>query len=272
MKHIKKNWQVVVVSFVLVFVAGSMWWHVSTNSTAIAQVQEPSEYPSVTPYEKEAVFNTLDQIHLDREALIALNVNDTQAENILSTTRTWLATNQTNLSVAKTAIDEKAAEVRYWLKAIRTNSDAANASLRLAQAKTELNAAKAAYEGQLSPLRSMMTAQMSETQIATWAAIENGWDKGMPLRMLNLTTQQKQALGKIMRHDRLLYAQAVGAGSQTELMAQAQSAATVDPLASILGDNNQQIMNAYAEYAEQAAEALANAEETVLPISEEPTA
>ncbi len=82
-----------------------LWQRTEARQISIVPLLAVGQNEPYTPIDivqRDRVRDLLDHIHLDRDALTALNLTNTQAENILSGARTWC---ENNLSTLKTLQD-----------------------------------------------------------------------------------------------------------------------------------------------------------------------
>jgi hypothetical protein len=260
MKQLKRNWKLLAGVFGLVSISGAVWWLNGSASVVVAQAGPPPEYAPVTDAQRDAMLAVLEDVSLDRDALVGLNVSAEQAVDLLAGTRQWFEANRSRLAALNATIGEKRVEVRRLEKAIRVGPREVGQDDDLASARQQLAAARRTYRQALGPLKSALAAEMSPTQRATWQVIERGWGRQMPIRMLALTSQQRHDYARALRRLRLQYA----AADTAEARAAAQ-AAWEQALADILTDSDRQIIAAYEQYAPDAADAVANATNTVMP-------
>jgi len=261
MPRIQRNAKVLVLVLLATALSTGTWWLAGSAQVAIgpagpvAQIGGP-----VTPLgaaESAALWGLLADIALDRDALIALNVAQEQAEGVLSALRAWEAQQHDVLGGLRAQITAQLASVHRLDKAVRAGT-AEPAELEAALAA--LAAARIAYTSRLSGLRAALSAELTESQRATWRVIAHGWGQEMPLRMLALTTEQRQAYGRALQRHRLALAAARTAEQRAALVAAWQQAQE-----EILTADNQQVIAAYNSYADQAAQALHAAEQAVMP-------
>ena len=123
-----------------------------------------------------------------------LNLTAQQAVQIVGDARDWMERAEATLAAADARIAEQAIAVRRLEKAIRMGPADGQRDAALAAARDALAAARTARRAALSTLVTTISAQLSETQQATWTAIQQGYGQQMPIRMLALTSEQRHGL------------------------------------------------------------------------------
>ncbi|MCH8854213.1 MAG: hypothetical protein IID41_16415 [Planctomycetes bacterium] len=239
---------------------GLLWWMARDSSTALAY-QNPPGYEPVDVVQHDAILALLDDVALDRDALIALNVSANQAMALVAAARSWQVANAAAVAEDQTAIDEARTAVREARLAIAMGpyDEADNAAL--ASALQQLAAAEAAYVALLGGLQTALAADCSESQQAAWSAIENGLGSSMPIRMLALSDQQRLDLSGARRRYRLQYASAGTTAERSQAVAAWEQAQ-----GQILTQDQQTIMASHNSYYADSSAAVAQALDTVLPI------
>lgn len=268
MQHLKRNWKVFTVTFVAVVCSAGVLWLTGLNTTASAQIDPGTDggdpdFTVITVVQRDATFSVLADVSLDREALVALNLSAEQATDILAATRTWLETNASEIAQLKEIIADKRDVVRQLEQSVRAGSAVSGQDQALVAARADLAAALRAYDTALNGIRTALAAELSESQRSTWATIENGWGREMPVRMLALTSGQRRDYGKALRQHELRVAAATTAQELAALQTAWQAA-----LSSIFTDQNRQIIDAYFSYANEARQNVDNAVEDVLPTND----
>lgn len=212
MTTFRKNWRLMSLVLVTAIVGGG--WLFSASATSMnffAMMQGPPEtFAPLDPVRHDAVRNLLAKVSLDRDALVALNLSATQAESVLSTTRSWYITNETTLQSLQNSIHAKVHAVRVLEKAERMGPADELRKPALALARTDLVTARTAYDSALNPLKTSVNTALSASQQATWTAIQSGWGQQMPIRMLALTGPQRLAVSKSVHTFRRQRAAAAG--------------------------------------------------------------
>ncbi len=257
MRSLRRNWKSIVGVFGLIAVSSLFWWGSGTAPVASA---DPVEYTVPSPAERSAILTVAEAIHLDRDALIALNVTGEQAVTILGGVRTWYDENKTTLTTRQTAVAHDRAAVRQIEKAIRLGPQDPEHESALATARQALATAQAAQAQLLASLKTTIDEALSESQRTTWAAIEHGFGRRMPIRMLAMTAGQRTDYGEALRRYRLQLTLARSTAERETATTAWQTA-----VASILTQDQEDLLAAYASYAPDAAAAVAEAYETVLP-------
>jgi len=260
MPRIQRNAKVLVLLLALVAASTGAWWVTAPppamTQLTVGQPAEPQPSP-VTTAEAAALWGLLADVQLDREALVALNVSEAQAEALLTALRGWHDQNLSEAASAQTAVRTARAEVRRLQREVRMGTAEPQA---LTTAQAAVTAANQGYAGALTGLRTALSAELTESQRTTWAAIAHGWSSAMPLGMLPLTTQQRQDYATALRR----YELATAAAESSEAQAALQTA-WQQTVAGILTQDNQQAIDAYHEYAAAAAAAVTAAEQAVMP-------
>ncbi|MCP4589428.1 MAG: hypothetical protein GY842_01660 [bacterium] len=260
MRRIHNNWKMIVVVFVFAAASGSAWWHFDISSTTTAEPAGDGEYDAVGTVQREAILGVLGEIDLDRDALVALNLNAAQAEDVLADTRAWYEDNAANLAAWNVEIATRTAAVRALEKSIRMGPHREGRDAQLQSARRTLVAGRQTRQRSLNPLRMEVAVTLSQSQRDTWAIIADGYGSRMPIRMLALTGEQRHDYGKARRMFRLQYSGAENEEQHDEAVATWEAAQ-----GSILTDSNRQVIAAWQEYASDSGQAVAGAMDTVLP-------
>ncbi len=266
MKNLRYHWRIVTMLVVIVVGTGAFFWHraEAKMSFFLFAMQEGGTYTPLNAVQRDAIIGSLNEVALDRDALVALNLSTSQAETVVSTARTWQQNNQSTLSSQMTTIHQKRHAVREIEKAIAMGPFDANRETQLATARQELKDAQAAYRTTLTSLESTVNTGLSAAQQATWVAIKSGWGQQMPIRMLDLTDEQRLAVSDAHhRYQR----QHSGASNDSER----STAVTTwtSALDSILTANQRTLMQSYNSNYANASAAAASAYATVLPLQEQ---
>lgn len=261
MKHLQRHWRMVSVCFCATLVVGGLlWWMVRDSSTALAY-QDPPGYEPVDAVQHDAVLALLDDVALDRDALIALNVSANQAEALVAAARSWQETNATAVAEVQAAIDEGRTALRQARLAIAMGPYLEANDAALAAALQQQASAEAAYATLLGGLKTTLAADCSESQQAAWSAIENGLGSSMPIRMLALSDQQRLDLSGARRRYRLQYASAGTTAQRSQAVA-----AWAQAQGQILTQDQQTIMDSHNSYYADSSAAVALALDAVLPV------
>lgn len=251
----------VTVFAVVVAAGGTLWWRSAAEGTAL--VQDPAEFEALSEFERDAIDELLAQSDLGREVLIALNPSSGQAESIVAAVRTWREDNASTLAARKATLDAKVCAVRKIEKAIRMGPADSSRNQQLSIARQELATAKAARATTLASLESSVENLLSESQRATWSAIQSGWGRKMPLRMLDLTDSQRLVVSKARR----TWKRQRAAASTPQERASAHTT-WESALNRILTTDQKTVKEAYYDNYATASSAVADAYETVLAVSD----
>ncbi len=277
MKHLQRHWRFGMVLVLVGGAASTWWWQSARANMAMMLVQEE---PGFTPLDRvthDKIRGILETIGLDRDAMIALNPTATQAEGVLSTVRTWQSSNQATLASLKNTIHEKVHAVRVLEKAIhekvhavhvlekaiRTGTAGPTGQDRLALAVTDRTDAHTAYDNALAPLRTSINILLSNSQQATWAAIQTGHGQQMPIRMLALTDSQRISVSKATR---TFQRRRAGAANANDRGTAATSFSS--DLDSILTTGQKTVVSAYNSNYNTASANVATAIDTVMAVEE----
>ncbi len=260
MKHLQRHWRMFSVCFCVTLLGGGLlWWTVRDSSTALAQ--DPPGYEPLDVVQRDAVLALLDDVALDRDALIALNVSANQAGTLVAAARSWQETNAAAVAEDQAAINEARTAVREVRLAIAMGPYEEANDVALATALQQLASAEAAYATLLGGLKTSLAADCSESQQAAWSAIENGLGSSMPIRMLALSDQQRLDLSGARRRYRLQYASAGTTAQRSQAVADWEQAQ-----GQILTQDQHTVMDSHNSYYADSSAAVALALETVLPI------
>ena len=261
MKKLQQNWGMVVGIVAVVVVAGSLWWQGVAGGAAL--MQEPLPLQPVTRAERDAVVGLLDRVGLDRDALTALNVTVEQAESLLTEVRTWQDTNKATLASLKLAVDQQVGAVRKIEKAIKMGTAGAGGAAQRDLRHQELADAKATSASALAPLERNLGSILSTSQRATWTAIRKGHGRKMPIRMLDLSNDQRLA---VSRAERTYRRQRAAASTKAE---RETAVATRDAaMAGILTADQKNVVSAFSTYYAASSGAVAGAFDSVLAVDE----
>ncbi len=261
MKHLQRQWRMVSVCFCVTLLGGGfLWWMARDSSTALAY-QNPPDHAPVDVVQHDAVLALLDDVALDRDALIALNVSTNQAMALIAGARSWQETNAAAVAEDQTAIDEARTAVRQARLAIAMGPYAEVNGAALTAALQQLASAEAAYATLMGGLKTSLAADCSESQAAAWDAIENGLGSAMPIRMLALSDGQRLDLSGARRRYRLQYASAGTTAERSQAVAAWEQAQ-----GQVLTQDQQTVMDSHNSYYADSSAAVALALDTVLPI------
>lgn len=262
MTHLRRNWRLIVVVAVLA-VASGLHWGLSDRGQALADPEPPGDYDPVTSAQRDGILSAMEEVGLDRDAVVALNVSSEQAETMVSAARTWWEQNGDTLAGLKATVHQRQAELRAVRLAIRMGPAEAGQDQTLSTAISNLLTARAAYQTALNPLRSAVATGLSESQEAAWASVERGHSERMPIRLLDLSSDQRVAVGNAWRDYRLAYA-----GAATAQARAAAATAWETALAATLTDGQEDVVDAYLGYWVASSEAVSEALDTVLAVED----
>lgn len=259
MKTIRKHWQVAAITALFIVITGSLL--VRNAGTATAMMLQAPPYTDLSEQEHDAIMKLLSDLSLSSPALIALNVDAQQAENVISTVRTWYENNTNTLGTKQADIDDARATVRSLRKSIVMGPFQEGQDGQLATAVSDLRTAEAAYDTALNPLRTSVDQELSQSQRDTWDIIESGYGQDMPLAMLSLTDQQRLDVNQAWRVYRSQLAAAESAEDRAAAVSTWEAA-----LANILTDTQETIVSSYESNYATASDNVVAAIELVLPV------
>jgi len=261
MQNLKTHWRPMAGVLVGLVLCGVFWMRGGLRETIAVQPAGPV-YTTVTEAERQSVVRLMDTIDLDRDALVALNLNAADAESLVSTVRTWRADNAGALDTLERTIHLKVAAVRDLKKAARQGPFVAGRSAALAAAQQELMDARAARQAAFAPLDAQVNAILSASQQATWSALRDGFDHVMPLRMLALSSEQKRTLAREERYYRLRMAAARTPEARATAITTRQTVRD-----QTLTQSQRQQVSDYQNARADASRVAAGAIDTVLPLA-----
>jgi len=266
MRQLRKHWQVPAGALAVLVLGGTVWWRgAEARTTAFFSLLQASgtatTYEPITQLRRDAILQILADVNLDRDAFVALNVSDAQAESVLSTVRNWQSSNEALLASLNNAIHQKVAAVYSFEQAMAMGPADSSREPALALARQDLKDARAAYRSSLVSLESSINALLSESQRATWTAIRTGHGQHMPIRMLALSDEQRLAVSDAEhRYQR----QHAAAGSNDERAATVT--ARQNALDQILTTDQKTMVARYQSYYVASSTAVAGALNTVLAV------
>jgi len=266
MRHLKRQWKTVGVVFVLTVTGGALWWGGGGSVVATAEGGGEGEYDPVSGTLRAAIVQVLEELDLDRAALAALNVNATQAEQLVADVRAWVEDNRATLAAADQEIAARVPAVRTLEQAMRTGPAEDGHEAALAAARRALSAARGDRRTALDAVQTLVAQRLSVSQRDNWAAIQSGYGSRMPIRMLALTGTQRHDYGQARRWFRLQLA-----GAQTEQERETAQAAWEEARGDILTDENLEMIATWEQYVSDSSEAVAEAFDTVLPPADRDT-
>ncbi|MEK6674486.1 MAG: hypothetical protein AABZ47_02400 [Planctomycetota bacterium] len=259
MKTLRKHWGKMVAAFLLLALGGTVLWHETRPGTGGSVAFADPPYTPLTRVDRDAIVRLMEDISLDRDALIALNPNSTQAESIVSTIRTWRTNNAAAVTTHQRNIAAKIAAVEDLKRQIAVGPAQAGQDASLAQAVSDLMSAKATYRNALSSLESSVSDLLSTSQRTSWTAIRSVFGQTMPMRLVSLSDQQRVDLSRAHRRYQLRMA----AASNDEDRSTAVSTWDTDRN-QILTNEQQTVWNTYSSTYGSASSAVAGAINTVL--------
>lgn len=258
MKALKRNWHAMVAVFGILVLAGTFWW--GSGNAAVVLAGPP--YEDMAEVERDAVLTLLDDAGLDREALVALNLTEAQAESLLDAARTWRADNAATLVSLQSTIDESVVALRQIRMDIAMGPAQEGHAALLGTAIQDLVSARAAFASALSPLDVSVDAVLSDSQDSAWAALRDGYGQRTSIRLLSLSDQQRGDMTGAWQQYRREYAGAATAAERATAVSTWESASD-----DILTIDQETIVDSYASNFEAASEAVADAFDTVLPLA-----
>ncbi|UCE61736.1 MAG: hypothetical protein JSU63_08300 [Phycisphaerales bacterium] len=260
MKSLKRHWRGMFVVCAVPMLCGIAWWHGGSERTALAD--EP--YDPLTRVQRSGIINVLEEISLDRDALIALNLSAEQAESVMDTVRSWYLTNAATLATLQEDLAEAKHDVLMAKKVIAKGPANPANDAALAVARDDRADAKAAYASAFSSLKSSINSELTESQRTTWTAIQSGWGQNMPLRMLSLSDEQRIAISKAERGYRWRQAAAESDSDRANAVSARETAWT-----QILTETQRSVIDAYRSYYATSSAHVATAFDTVLAVEEQ---
>lgn len=259
MAILQRHWRLATALSIFVVLAAT-WGVVSLrNQTVLAGPEEPVP---LTEMSADAIRLLLEDVALDREALIGLNVTSQQAESVLTTVRDWYQRNAAQLASLQADIADAAAALQTIEQAIAMGPAQEGQQQDLANARATLHEAHQDYASALSPLRGDVAEVLSKSQNQTWAAIEASYGSNMPLRLIALSSQQRLDLGRAQRHYQWQLAAATTPQDRSAAVAAWQSA-----LNSILSSEQGQVLDAFHKYQAASSQAVSAAFDSVLAVT-----
>lgn len=260
MKTFRNHWQSFGVVALAAMVVSVFWMQRSTTGAMVA-MQAPAA--PIDRLERDAIVELLEDVSLDRDALIALNLSAQQASDVLSSVRTWYETNASTLASLQGTVDQHILTIRQLEKATRMGPADVERDQQLAVARQDLATAKAARESALDSLKTNVNSDLSAGQQTTWLAIATGHGQTMPLRMLDLTSSQRVALSKAKHHHRWRR------NSARDEQARATAATTLaTELNTILTQDQQNLCSSYDSYYAASSGVVATAWNEVLALEQ----
>lgn len=261
MKHLKRHWGITTMLAVCFVGGGALWWGRDAGRAAVAQA--PGVYASLSETQRDAIRDVMEELSLDRDALVALNPSEELAESLVSTARTFCIDNAAALATRKGTIHQRVSAIRTLERDIRMGTAVQGADAALMQARLDLKTARDGYRGDLAALESGIGQLLSTRQQATLAAVRNGHGQTMPIRSLDLDDAQRRATSRAKRtFDRLR------AGASSDEERAAAVAGWEFDLAGILTADQQAAMDNYVTNYNTASANVGSALGTVLPIDQ----
>ena len=248
-------------AFLLLVLGGTVLWVETRPGTGGSVAFADPPYTPLTRVDRDAIVRLMEDISLDRDALIALNPNSTQAESIVSTIRTWRTNNAASIASYQSTVVQKAAAVDDLKRQIAVGPAQAGQDAALAQAVSDLVSAKASYRIALASLESSVNDLLSVSQRTGWTALRSGFSQSMPLRLVSLSDAQRMDLGRAYRRYQLRHAAA-----STDEDRSAAITAWDTERNQILTADQQTIWSTYNTYYASASSAVAGAISTVLRV------
>ncbi len=264
---VNNHWRAMSFVAVMTLIGGTwLWQRTEARQISVVPLLAVGQNETYTPIDmvqRDRVRNLLDHIHLDRDVLTALNLTNVQAENILSGARTWCENNLSTLTTLQDNIHIKVAAVRIHEKKFRTGPFDAGNDTALTLTRQELSDARSAYETSITSMKTAMQLELSPSQQATWEAIKTGWGQQMPIRMLDLTDEQRMAVSKATRtYKRQRMASRGGEQRATAVTTYNSS------MDQILTVDQKSVIDSFHSYYTNSSIAVASAFDTVLAIAD----
>lgn len=203
------------------------------------------------------ILEFLGDVGLDHSALAALNLSAEQAEDVVSTARTWYFANEQTLNTARGAMASASWNLADARKDIRTGEGSQES---VAQAQSALNEAKSDLDDLRAGLRTAVAAECTASQRALWATLEANKGRPMPFRLLALSAEKAQQLGEARKQLRSNLARA-GTAEQRQLA----RATWRTEVTNTLSAADRTMLSAYRSYIAASTANLAAAIEAVLP-------
>lgn len=263
MKKLQQHWRGMAVLAVILVLAGSMVWRDWGGGPALA-AEGGEGYDPISQGDHDAIVALLDYVSLDQDSLIALNVSGQQAEDLLAAARTWYQNNHATLATRQATIDTKLHALRELKREIALGPYDPSHAQGLALARQELATARAAFRTTVTPAQAGLGEEMSQSQLATWTAIQSGHGQRMPIRMLALSDDQRLALSRAQRSYEWRHAAATTAEERSAALSTWETA-----LEDILTQDQETIVASYYSNYADASEAVTEAFGTVLPVTDE---
>ena len=259
MAKLRSHWRTAAVVTVALMSTGTLLWRGATMRTAWGlQGPEP-----LSLADHGGIIGVLKYVSLDRDALVALNLSNQQAEDVLTTVRNWWDSNKSALETKQQAIWAKERAVRNVQDAITAGPLEEGREAALASALAELATARANYDDTFDGLRTSINNLLSVSQQTTWSAIQSGFGERMPLRMLALTDAQRLDVSKAVQRFRYQRAAAASAQARSAVVSTYES-----HLEQILTQDQKNVLAAYESNYASASAAVVEAFEAVLALEE----
>lgn len=197
MAYLKRQWKPLTIVTVLLVALAGAWLYRSSASGAAAVPAKPlfvQSYSPPTDVERSQVETLLENLSLDRDALVALNLSDEQAEDVLAAVRTFNTNTRETLDARLAALAATREDLWALQKALRNGTAGEDPQGQFTDAVADVAAARSVYNSTLDSLRTTIHSELSQSQQAAWTSIQSGWGPSMPLRMLTLDGEQRSDL------------------------------------------------------------------------------
>lgn len=263
MAYLKRQWKPLTVATVLLVALAGAWLYRSSASGAAAVPAKPlfvQSYSPPTDVERSQVETLLENLSLDRDALIALNLSDEQAEDVLDAVRTFNANTRETLDARLAALAAAREDLWALQKAVRNGTAGEDPQGQFADAVADVASAQAEYNGTLDSLRTTVNSELSQSQQAAWTSIQSGWGQSMPLRMLALDGEQRSDLAAAQARFEHALAQAENDEERSTAVT-----AWEEALEERLTQDQKTVCTSYIENYVAASQHVAAAFETVMP-------
>ncbi|HNO77038.1 MAG TPA: hypothetical protein PKN33_03175 [Phycisphaerae bacterium] len=247
MSQLKQNWKVLTLAVLSCATAVFGWSFLHFGTMSTAQVGEGGG--ELTVVDKSDIQTLLATIDLDRDCMAALNPSAQQASDLMGAVVNWWATDGATWKGLNANAAHQRNAVRQLERAAKMGTADGHHEEDLATARAALASANSAAKSHENSLRSTLASLMSDTQQSTWSVIQHGWGGNMPVRMLELSHQQRQDYARGLRHHELAMAAAQSQDERNTL-----EAAWVETVNTILTPDNRQVIT---DWETNAAEAYA---------------
>jgi len=193
---------------------GASWiaWRWLPARPAMLAALPPQSYTPLDEMSFGEVQQLRRDLHLDDDALGCMNLTATQLETLVAGLRNWYETNAADLRARRAALADQRALVRHHESEIKMGrGDVAS----LTDARGQLAVLEAAHASYLAGVETQVLASLSDAQRTQFDIAKANATMPMPLRALNLTAGQADAV----RAARARYFRSIGVQRDPELLA-----------------------------------------------------